>query len=184
MKKITLLLIFLCNAALAQEIFIGDINPHTNKSDLKISQRIAGEQVRIVEDKYELLVNKKLLIQAISADLDSIDADYQKIFKTAIRYLQKNKDIVFHRIWTDSEFIDNTSFFDIESLGERNLTIKLIKELICPLLERGQFELIENGVTNKVYYFHWVKSDYGGSGKGAFTDKNMLFWICPPFVID
>ena len=46
-----------------------------------------------------------------------------------------------------------------------------------------EFELFINNEKQDKFYFTSVDSNYGNAN-GVFTKNNLLFWICPPFIIE
>ena len=170
---------------LESEVCIGHVFPETKIENIIITTRIQGEKVTFIEDKFVLKVNKKDLIESIRSDsLTATIEGYAQIFNVVIQYLTKTNDVVLDYVWTKALDFDDISLFEIEKLGERNLTKKVLKDCLCPLLESGKFELYDS----KDIQIEKIFSDridcvvYGGNVKGFFTLEKELIWICPPFI--
>ena len=187
MKNCFLLIVFLVciTESYGQNYLVCDtLKQHEKNIDYIRINKIHGPYIKFIEKNYILKVNKNELINILKSDLDSLVDDYVKLYKIAISYLTKRNDLTFNKIWTNFDTIDHTSIFDSTRLGERNLTIKILKDVTCEIIKKRNFELVVNNKANDYFYFQRVDCSYGGNVDGAFSRENILFWICPPFIID
>ena len=166
------------------ETCIGNIFSETDIENLMTMSPIKGEKVTFLEDKYTLSVNKQDLINLLKSELLVVDYEYVKIINTTVQYITKTDSLILDYIWTKSEEFEYISLFDINKLGERNLTKKVLREMVCPLVESGNFELYNDEKEQITEYFIGGVSCEYGDGTGIFTPQKVLIWMCPPYIID
>jgi hypothetical protein len=167
-----------------QTYFVNDIVQKVEPTKIFHSKPITEPKIVFIEKEFTLSVSKTDLIEALKIDSQQSGKDFENIFTTVINYLSSTDSLTFDYIWTRSDAFDNISVFETDKLGARNLTKKILKETICTFIENGGFEIFQNNVKNRNYFFERVDSDYGGNVNGVFTSNKRLIWICPPFIIE
>lgn len=172
------------NSQINDDYFINDIVFDIEKKKLLKTNLIIDPKVVFIEEKFTLNVSKSDLIEDLKLNSREVDEDFYKIYDIAINYINSTDNLTFEYIWTKADDFENLGWFELERLGARNLTKKLLKETICSLIEKGNFEIYQNGKKENYYYLERVNSDYGGNVKGVFTSNRRLIWICPPFIMD
>lgn len=183
-KLLIIILIILSYEVSGQERFIGDVFTEAEAKELSSTKAIGNQKVTFVEKHFTIMVDKVELLSSLKKDAIQLDSNFKHVFGVAINYLNKTDNLVFNYVWTKADGFDDISWFEIEKLGERNLTKKLLKESLCTLIETGRFELYENEQRVEQYFFERIESNYGGNVKGIFSTSKRLIWICPPFIIN
>jgi len=171
-----------------QEYFIGDnLDVQGVHIEYQTTTNIALPTISFKEGNYTLTLSKADAVEQLrllASQLDSSEyADLIKAVKVSINYLKSNDDVNFENIWSmeDKEGIleGETGKYD-----ERTITINMLREQVCELIDSGKFQLVEAGKKQKHYFFRRVDSNYGGNVKGVFSKNGQLIWICPPFEIE
>ena len=183
MKEFTIVLLLISEFCYSQRIFVGESKPRKEEVEFLTTERINHQNISIKENKYEIFFDKKEVIESLKGDLKRLDEAHQKLFMRVIEYLQTVDSLMISNPWTDWKKNDTTSIFD-DNLKDQYLTTRLLRETLCHQIGSGQFRLWANAKETKKFYFKRVDSIYGGNVKGVFTENDMLFWICPPFVVD
>ncbi len=183
MKELTIVLLLVSDFCYSQRIFVGESQPRKEEIELLTTERINRQNVSIKENEYEIFFDKEEVLKSLKGDLKSLDKAHQELFVRVIKYLQTVDSLIISNPWTDWKKNDTTSIWD-NDLKDQHLTTRLLRETLCQQIEGGRFELWTGGKEAERFYFKRVDSIYGGNVKGVFTDNNMLFWICPPFVVD
>ena len=167
-----------------QTYFVNDIVQKVEPAKLFHSKPVKDPKIVFIEKEFTLNVGKADLIEALKVDSQQSGKNFEKIFIIVTNYLSTTDSLTFDYIWTRAEGFDDISLFETDKLGARNLTKKILKETICNLIENGSFEVFQNNVKDRDYFFERVDSDYGGNVNGVFTSTKRLIWICPPFIIE
>lgn len=183
MKELTFILLLISEICHSQKLFVGESLPRKEEHEFLTTASTNKQNLSIKENEYEIFFDKEDVIESLKIDLKDLDKDYQKLFTRVIEHLQTVDSFKIFNPWTDWEKNDTTSIFD-NGLKAQELTTRLLREALCQKIESGQFELWMNGKEIKKFYFKRVDSNYGGNVKGVFTENNILFWICPPFMMD
>jgi hypothetical protein len=172
------------NFQVYQTYFVNDIILNVEQTKLFKTNIITDPKVVFVEKMFSVNVNRTDLLNVLKFDSQNSGKDFETIYNIVISYIESTDNLTFEYIWTKAEDFDDISLFDIERLGPRNLTKKILKETICGLIEKGDFEIIQSNEKVINYFFERVYSNYGGNVKGVFTTEKRLIWICPPFEVD
>ncbi len=181
--SIVILILTSCNVS-GQERFIGDKFSELKPTEFLTIKSIGNQKIIFVENNFSIAVDKTDLLSSLKNDNILFDDDIKQINGIVINYLKETDDLSFEYIWTKAEDFDDISWFETEKLGERNLTKIILKDGLCGLIEKGKFELVEDGQIVEKYFFERIDSNYGGNVKGVFSTSKRLFWICPPFDMD
>ena len=140
--------------------------------------------INITEKKYRLVLNKKNVIEIINSYLnDAIqekDFKNEGVYKKCLDYLKESDDISFKNIWSNTRNTEDVSIFNDKPLG---VTIRTIKDIACPLIEKGDFCMYVRGEKVDYYYFDYVDTSLGNANC-VFSNEGLLFWICPPIIVD
>jgi hypothetical protein len=183
-QLITFLLLFTVCKGMAQTYFVNDIVNEIELTKLMQTKEVFGQNIVFIENKFKLIVSKEDLLKALKVDARQSSKDYEKIYNVVIDYISSTDSLTFEYIWSNANDFDDISWFETDKLGQRNLTKKVLKETVCGLIEKGNFEVFQNNQKESNYFFERVDSNYGGNVKGVFTVNKRLIWICPPFIID
>jgi len=170
-----------------QDVYIGDtINTIHIDSIIDVNP-IKNENVRFEETFFSITFDKTEIIKDLEnkLQLEEIPADFIPHQKKVIGHLKGNEEFFFQNIWSDwLNNTDQTFYSSWDEMTIDKLTIHFLLERVCNQIESGKIKLKMNGENVSRIYSTYISSDYGGYATGYITDKKILFWICPPFVIE
>jgi len=186
MKKLLILLGFTASInGYCQDVYIGDTINTTNINTVINVSKIKDENVIFDETYFSIKFDKTEIIKSLEVELDEILEDLKPHQNKVIEHLKSKNELYFKNIWSDwLKKEDQEAYLSWSEMPIDKLTIHILSESVCNQIESGKFKLKMFGENVSRIYSTYISSDYGGYGTGYITDKKVLFWICPPFVID